>query len=383
MRWFVYISCEFVKRELRALIMTQSPVVISRAPGRVCLFGEHQDYLGLPVIAAAIDRHLEMQAWPNDRNELVLEMPDIGKRRIINITETFANLEKRDYLAAMLRVLRRYGCKPTHGLDITVRSNIPINAGASSSSAMTIAWGQLLLHYFGEDRAVSPERLSQFAYEAEVREHGEPGGMMDHYTIGCGGLLHIDTAEPFSVTPLPAKLDGLVLGDARAPKETLAVLSNIKRNVFLAEKIIKAQRREFSLQTTHPDELSKLSPLLPKTLQPFFIAAVQNHYYTRLALELFQSPQPDLQQIGTLMNQHHFELQHHLGITVPRIDRMIAIALSVGALGAKINGSGGGGTVVILAPGRQTAVIEALESIGVRGYSVNIDSGAAIIHSDN
>ena len=25
------------------------------APGRICLFGEHQDFLGLPVIACAID----------------------------------------------------------------------------------------------------------------------------------------------------------------------------------------------------------------------------------------------------------------------------------------------------------------------------------------
>lgn len=358
--------------------MTHSGAVISRAPGRVCLFGEHQDYLGLPVIAAAINRHLEMHARPNDRNEFVLEMPDIGKRRTISIRETFQQLEKRDYLGAMLKVLRRHGCHPVHGLDITVRSNIPINAGASSSSAMTVAWGQLLLHYFGENRAVSPQELSQFAYEAEVQEHGEPGGMMDHYTIGCGGLLHIDTAEPFSVTPLPSQLDGLILGDARAPKETLAVLSNIKRNVFLAEKIIKAQRPHFSLQATHPDELSNLSPLLPKTLQPFFIAAVQNHFYTKAALKLFQVTQPDLKQIGMLMNQHHFELQHHLGITVPRIDQMIAIALSVGALGAKINGSGGGGTIVILAPGKQQEVIEALESIDAKGVIVSIDPGACI-----
>jgi galactokinase len=28
--------------------------VIISTPGRICLFGEHQDYLGLPVIAMAI-----------------------------------------------------------------------------------------------------------------------------------------------------------------------------------------------------------------------------------------------------------------------------------------------------------------------------------------
>ncbi|MCH1575403.1 MAG: galactokinase family protein, partial [Flavobacteriales bacterium] len=29
---------------------------VSSAPGRLCLFGEHQDYLGLPVIAMAMNR---------------------------------------------------------------------------------------------------------------------------------------------------------------------------------------------------------------------------------------------------------------------------------------------------------------------------------------
>jgi galactokinase len=36
--------------------MTDSLTV--KAPGRICLFGEHQDFLGLPVIAAVIDLHI-------------------------------------------------------------------------------------------------------------------------------------------------------------------------------------------------------------------------------------------------------------------------------------------------------------------------------------
>ena len=36
--------------------------IISKAPARVCLFGDHQDYLNLPVIACAIDRFIEIKA---------------------------------------------------------------------------------------------------------------------------------------------------------------------------------------------------------------------------------------------------------------------------------------------------------------------------------
>ena len=38
---------------------------IISSPGRICLFGEHQDYLGLPVIPMAIDRRLYLYYWLN------------------------------------------------------------------------------------------------------------------------------------------------------------------------------------------------------------------------------------------------------------------------------------------------------------------------------
>ena len=36
--------------------------IISKAPGRVCLFGDHQDYLGLPIIATTIDKEITIEA---------------------------------------------------------------------------------------------------------------------------------------------------------------------------------------------------------------------------------------------------------------------------------------------------------------------------------
>jgi len=75
----------------------------SLAPGRTCLFGDHQDYLGLPVIACAIDRNIKLTAEQNDTNTFVLNMIDIGKIRVIDIDATFETLEPRIIL------LLRYG----------------------------------------------------------------------------------------------------------------------------------------------------------------------------------------------------------------------------------------------------------------------------------
>ena len=44
--------------------------MISKAPARICLFGDHQDYLGLPVIACAIDKYIIVEGKPNHSNFL-------------------------------------------------------------------------------------------------------------------------------------------------------------------------------------------------------------------------------------------------------------------------------------------------------------------------
>ena len=42
--------------------------IISKAPGRVCLFGDHQDYLGLPIIATnAGDASVILKNYPNSK----------------------------------------------------------------------------------------------------------------------------------------------------------------------------------------------------------------------------------------------------------------------------------------------------------------------------
>ena len=40
--------------------------LFEKAAARICFFGDHQDYLGLPVIAATIDRYIYMEATPID-----------------------------------------------------------------------------------------------------------------------------------------------------------------------------------------------------------------------------------------------------------------------------------------------------------------------------
>ena len=59
--------------------------ITSQAPGRICLFGDHQDYLELPIIACAVDRRLRIKATPNGTNQLLIQMLDLNKKESIAI----------------------------------------------------------------------------------------------------------------------------------------------------------------------------------------------------------------------------------------------------------------------------------------------------------
>ena len=281
--------------------------ITSLAPGRTCLFGDHQDYLGLPVIACAINRNIKLTAVPNDKQVFNLIMNDIDQ--------------------------------------------------------------------------VTPEFIAQMGYTSEVLEHGEPGGMMDHYSIGIGNIVHIDTKTPFSCTIIGTELKGLITGVSGVPKETIGVLGDLKENALLAIDIIKQNFADFDLNKTEITDLKKYCNYLPDRLIPFFEGAIKNHHYTKLALKEFQKPTLDLKKIGELMNAHHAVLRDLLKITVPRIDAMINAALKAGAYGAKIVGSGGGGSIVVLAePGNEAPIVDAILAAGaIQAYTVTVDPGVRTI----
>ena len=357
--------------------------ITSLAPGRTCLFGDHQDYLGLPVIACAINRDIKLTAEENQTGTFVLNMIDIDEIRTIDIHATFEKLESRDYFASSLRVLRRHGCIPTVGYNITITGDIPINSGTSSSSALLLAWIQFLITAFGVDDEITPEFIAKIGYASEVLEHGEPGGMMDHFSIGVGNIVYINTKAPFSYEVIGTSLKGLITGVSGVPKETIGLIGELKGNALIAIEIVKQHFSNFDLNTSEIEDIDHYRNCLPDRLIPFFEAALKNYHYTKEALKEFNKPILDLKKIGALMNQHHEVLRDLLKITVPRIDEMINAALRAGAYGAKIVGSGGGGSIVVIAdPEKEDLVIDAILKAGaLEAYAVSVDPGVRVVEN--
>jgi galactokinase len=349
------------------------------APGRICLFGEHQDYLGLPVIAAAINRRIRAEVRPSSDGYLLkLEMPDIGEQMTIDPSQEQHYTHSRDYLRAGVNVLLREGARFPKGAEIRITSNIPMQAGVSSSSALVIMWLRLLCQLAEPPLQAEPETLARWGHRTEVLEFHEPGGMMDHFCAALGGVLYIDTVPPYRAERLPVPLNGLVLADSLQPKATVEVLASRRRDVTEGIALLKEKMPHFDLHTTPLEEAEEALKSLPKHNARRVRANLINRDLTRRALQMLQSDHWKPQALGDLLLAHHAQLRDGLEVSTPKMEKMLEAALRAGALGGKVNGSGGGGCLFAYAPGREEEVVEAFRSAGGDAWRVRVDTGVQV-----
>jgi galactokinase len=122
--------------------------------------------------------------------------------------------------------------------------------------------------------------------------------------------------------------------------------------------------------------ISRLGAVDP-TLQGVLRANRENERLTREALGALRRG-ADAAEMGALLTRHHEELSSHLGISHPEIDRLLREGLAAGALGGKINGSGGGGSFFLLCEGNAPAVCDLYKAMGLRAWIVTPGPGLQV-----
>lgn len=345
------------------------------APARICLFGEHQDFLGLSVLAMGINLRMQIEAQRRTDKKYRIIMPDIQSELEFVPSDEVIYSGRRDYLRSVVNVLKRQGLNFSEGYDFTITSRIPINAGSASSSVMVVAWVKMLLLVHNHPLANSTEDIAQFSYQAEVKEFGEPGGMMDHFSSAFGGIIYIDCKPPFSYLLIDKQIDGFVLGHSLEKKDTTGVLKRSRQDVENAVRFLAGKIKGFDLKTVALDKIKPYLNDMEPDASKKLLANIDNRDICQDALSLIKAPCLNQERLGYLLNEHHRRLRDNLGISTVKIENMIQSSLKAGAFGCKINGSGGGGTMIAYAPGRQKEVASAIGSAGGRAYIIKEDSG--------
>lgn len=351
--------------------------LVVSAPGRVCLFGEHQDYLGLPVVSCAISLRITIAATPRVDRDVLIELPDIRSRETFSLIGPVAYTKQRDYFRGGANVLLRSGFTFSRGCDCVVRGRIPINTGTASSSALVVSWVALLARLSDQQVTLSPDDCARYAHAAEVLEFAEPGGMMDHVAASFGGILAIDFTPAPAVSRQHADLGTFVLGNSGEPKDTTGILDRVKKGVLGAAALLAREDRRCSLASATQDDIRSSAAHLTPAQAALLDGTLRNRDITAEARTLLMEPSPDRIRLGVLLNAHHAVLRDTLRISTPKIDRLLEAAMAAGAYGGKINGSGGGGCMFAYAPEQPEVVAEAVARAGGEPFIVSADTGVS------
>lgn len=350
--------------------------MIATAPARICICGEHQDYLGHPVIAGAVDLYFSIQGEKRPDRTFIIHKKDLGETERFEFPSTglIPYNGKRDYFRSALNVLKKQGIEPTCGAEVEIHSEIPINAGSASSSVMVVAWLRFLTALYQWPSRRDHQRIAEMAYLAEVEEFGEPGGKMDHFSSALGGIHFLDFAQE-SYQMLKPKMSGFVLVNSREKKDTIGDLKRIKAGEMSALAAIRNRYPEKNLLELEMEDMGFLAP----DIRPYGYAAVINHQLTIQVKSLFLEKELNHASLGAMFSRQHETFRRWFRNTTQKIDDMIDLAMEHGALGGKMNGSGSGGTFFIYCPGREEQIIERFRSFEVDIFKISICDNSTLI----
>jgi galactokinase len=350
------------------------------APGRICLFGEHQDYLGLPVIAAAISKRVYITGAARNDQKVILHLPDIAQieQFVLNRAHPLAYTKPRDYFKSVLNVLMQRGLTFSVGFEATVQGNIPINSGTSSSSALVVAYIAFAAAMSDQKMVHNPKTIGEIAYQAEVLSFGEPGGMMDQYSTAVGNVIYLASQPAIEIVALHPKLGKFVLGDSQEPKDTLTILGRLRGGVQRMVQKMLSIDPNFNLQDAILADIHLPKHFLNLEESLLLNGTLTNRDLLRKAKKVLETNELDHLLLGNLLSQHHSMLRYAQQISTPKINKMLEKAMDAGALGGKINGSGGGGCMFAYAPENTEKVAEAIESVGGKAYIIEIGEGVQI-----
>ncbi len=292
------------------------------ASGKVILLGEHaavydKHVLALPIEAAITARVAERTAG------VKISIPEWDVQQ-----EWLPGQPLRSSAAAIVSLIMEKFGVGSLGFDLYIHSRIPAAMGLGSSAALAVA----VIRAFDNllRRKMSDVEVDKLAFECERLAHGTPSGIDNNIATYGEPVLYSKGSRTRTKPMALAETPPLVVAASGIKGNTKDMVAGVR---FRYE-------RNRELYGTIFDEIDEISVAGSVALR-----------------------ECDYEQLGSLMNVCQGFL-NAIEVSTPELEKMIDIARKCGAIGAKLTGAGGGGSIVALCPGKENIVSRALQDAG-------------------
>jgi galactokinase len=354
-----------------------TPARMAVAPGRLELLGNHIDYNGGPVLAAAIDRFVvaAIQDGKGASDGVQVAMADVPGHQPLVVDPASLNEwrnatpppESDDYVRGVLAAAAtRPGVQVVAPSRISVAGDVPVGFGLSSSAALCVALTLALHEARPEDR-----ELVLRAQEAEHRA-GTPCGTMDQSASVGGGVIRYD-GTTIGIERLNPNLGDFVFAVADSGVHRSLGASSYPTRVAESKQALEIARQQVdgalpNLAAIDRAGLEILEGLDEGMLSPTLLRRIRHvvSETERVRQGIDAMAREDWEEFGALMTASGRSSATDYEISHPLVEELVAEALmEEGVLGARMMGGGEGGTALILLP--RTAVPALTDRLG-KGY---------------
>lgn len=292
------------------------------AAGKVILLGEHAVVYGRHALAVPIAD--AMTAYCRHAGKgISLRIPDWG-----TVVSLDAETGAATGAAGILQLLLRRVDAMAEDLDFVVESRLPVAMGLGSSAALATVLARALDAHL--DLALADDEINRMVFECEKLAHGEPSGIDNTIAVFGRPLVFSRQSTP-EMQPLHLQ---------QTPPLVVACSGTRGMTRVQVDGVRARFHRHTNLYEAVFDEIDALSVAGAEAL-------LANDYDT----------------LGAQMNVCQ-GLLNAIEVSTPELETMVALARQHGAVGAKLTGAGGGGSIVALCPGTQAEVTAALHTAG-------------------
>lgn len=365
--------------------------IISRAPGRINIIGEHTDYNDGFVLPAAVDRFALFAIQANGTDQCKVTALDLDESASFSLGEALApsSIGWLNYILGVTDGFIQKGVKLS-GFDVLFTSDVPVGSGMSSSAALECGLGTGLNELFGA--GLSQEEVALVGQRAEHVFVGVKCGIMDQFASVFGRqdqVVKIDCrTQEREYFPADFGSYQVVLIDSKVKHELVDSEYNIRREQCeTGVKYLQKRNPQIrALRDATLDDLEAVKTAIDsKVFDRCRYVIEENNRVLQACIQLSHN---NIAELGALMFASHEGLSKSYEVSCDELDLLADLARQEEAvIGCRMMGGGFGGCTINLI--RRDKVDEVTERIltaykaqtGIDSvvYKLNIAEGAGVV----